>query len=175
MNWVDAAIVIIFLFFVVTAFNAGLIREVIGIAATVVGFVVAGLFYDDIAESLLTSIDNVTTANVIAFLAIFSAITVAGQLLAMLVHPAVVIMQLGVLDQLLGAGFGALKAIVIIEVLLILMITYPRYDMDRRIDESQLGPLLLDAATPITEMLPDEFGARVDQFTGGNLPGLDPQ
>ncbi|HEY8172615.1 MAG TPA: CvpA family protein [Dehalococcoidia bacterium] len=173
MNWIDAAIVLVFLFFIITAFNAGLIREVIGIAATIVGLVVAGLFYDDIAESLLSSIDNTTTANVIAFLAIFSAITIAGQLLAMLVHPAVVIMQLGVFDQLLGAAFGAVKAIVIIEALLILMITYPRYDMDKRIDDSQFGGMLLDGSSPITQMLPKEFGARVDQFTGGNLAGLN--
>jgi membrane protein required for colicin V production len=172
MNWVDAVIAITFLFFVVTAFQAGLIREVIGITSTIVGVVVAGLFYDDIADSLLNGIDNVTTANVIAFLAIFATITVAGQLLAMLVHPAVVIMQLGVFDQLLGAMFGALKAVVIIEALLILMITYPRYDIDKRIDESQFGGYLLDASQPITEILPKEFGARVDQFTGGNLPGL---
>lgn len=173
MNWVDAAMVIIFLFFVVTAFNAGFIREVIAIASTVVGVVVAGLFYDDIADSMLSSIDNVTTANVIAFIVIFAGITVAGQLLAMLVHPAVVLMQLGVFDQLLGAVFGAAKAVVIMTALLILMVTYPRYDMDEYIDESQFAPWLLEASEPLTSILPDEFDARVDQFTSGNFRTIE--
>lgn len=174
MTWVDAAIVIVFLFFIVTAFNAGFIREIIGMASAIVGVVAAGLFYDDVADALLSGIDNVVTANVVAFLFIFIGITLAGQLLAMLVHPAVVVMQLGIADQLLGAAFGAAKAFIIVEALLILMITYPRYDMDERIDDSDFASIVLDASRPITEILPDEFGTRVDQFLDGSTADPTP-
>jgi hypothetical protein len=75
MTWVDAAIVIVFLFFIVTAFNNGFIRETLGMASAVLGVVLAGLFYDDIADSMLSSIDNVTTANVVAFLVIFVGVS----------------------------------------------------------------------------------------------------
>ncbi|MEX2226575.1 MAG: CvpA family protein [Dehalococcoidia bacterium] len=164
MNWIDAAIVIIFLFFIVTAFQAGLIREVIGITSVVLGVVLAGLFYDDVADSVLSPIDNETTAAVIGFLVIFIGIGLAGQLVAMLIHPAVVIMQLGIADQLLGAAFGAAKAFVIIEALLILFITYPRYDMEKRIDDSEFATAMLDAARPVLRILPDEFTTNLDRF-----------
>jgi membrane protein required for colicin V production len=166
MNWIDAAIVIILLFFLVTAFQNGLIRETISMASAVGGVVLAGFFYDDVADALLGSIDNETTKSVVAFLIIFAGVTVAGQLVAILVHPAIVIMQLGIADQLLGAAFGIVKGFVIIEALLILMVTYPRYDMDKRIDDSNFGTRMLDMAEPVLKVLPQEFDARVGQFTG---------
>jgi len=164
MNWIDAAIVLIFLFFIVTAFQAGFIREVIGIASVVVGVVAAGMFYDEVADSFLQPIDNQTTAAVIGFLIIFIGIGVAGQLLAMLIHPAVVLMQLGIADQLLGAAFGAAKAFVIVEALLILFVTYPRYDIDKRIDDSEFANVMLDAGRPVLRILPDEFTTNLDRF-----------
>lgn len=172
MSWLDAAIVIVFLFFIVTAFQNGFVREIVSMASAIVGLVLAGLFYDNIADSLLSSIDNVPTKDVIAFLIIFGGVSIAGQLVAMLVHPAVVIMQLGIADQLLGAAFGAVKAFVIIEALLILMVTYPRYDMDKRIDESDFAGIMLDAATPVLKILPSEFDSRVDQFNKNGIIGL---
>ena len=164
MTWVDVGIVVIFLFFIVTAFSAGLVREIISTGATILGMVLAGLFYRDIADSLLTSIDNETTASVVGFLIIFVGITLAGQLLAMVVHPAITVLQLGMMDQFLGAGFGAVKAFVIIEVLLVLFVTYPRYDLDTRIDDSQFATTMLEMSQPIVKVLPVIFEKKVDAF-----------
>ncbi len=166
MNWIDAAIVIIFLYFIVTAFSAGFIREIVGMASAVLGVVLAGLFYGDLAGSLLSSIDNRTTANVVGFLIILAGVGLAGQALAMLVKPAVTVMQLGMFDQLAGAGLGALKAFVLVEVLLILFVTYPRYDLDKRIRDSEFASKMLDAAPPLLKIMPDVFHAKVDQFKG---------
>lgn len=166
MSWVDAAIVIIFLYFIVTAFSAGFIRETVGMAAAIAGVVLAGLFYDEMADKVLSGIDNNTTAAVVAFLIIFGGVTLAGQAVTMLIKPAVTVMQLGVFDQLLGAAFGAVKAFVIVEALLILFVTYPRYDIDKRIDESEFASRMLNASPPLLKVLPDNFQAQVDQFTG---------
>lgn len=166
MTWVDAVIVIVFLYFIITAFSAGLIRETIGTAAAVLGAVLAGLLYDNVRETLLSSIDNDTTASFVGFLIIFLGVSIAGQLLAMLVHPAVTVLQLGIVDQLMGAVFGAVKAFVIIEVLLILFVTYPRYDLDKKIRDSEFASRMVDASTPILKIMPDVFRSKVDAFNG---------
>jgi membrane protein required for colicin V production len=166
MSWIDAVIVIIFLYFIITAFNAGFIRETIGMGAAVLGAVLAGLFYEDIADTLLSSIDNETTARVVGFLIIFVGVAVAGQVLAMLVHPAVTVLQLGILDQLLGAAFGGVKAFIIVEVLLILFVTYPRFDLENKINDSEFAALMVNGATPILKILPDIFDKKVDAFNG---------
>ena len=166
MSWIDAVIVIIFLYFIVTAFSAGFIRETIGTASTVLGTVLAGLFYGDVADSLLSSIDSRTTASAVGFLIIFVGITVAGQVLAMLVHPAITVLQLGIVDQILGAGFGAVKAFMIIEVLLVLCVTYPRYGLDKKISDSEFATRMLDVSAPVLKILPDVFHNKVDAFKG---------
>lgn len=164
MTWVDAAIAVLFLYFVIAAFQAGFIREIIGMAASLLGAILAGLFYGNVADTLLTSIDNPTTASVVGFLIIFVAITLAGQLLALLVHPAVTVLQLGIFDQILGAGLGAVKAFLIIEVLLVLFVTYPRFNMDQRIRDSTFGSKLVDVSAPVVRVLPDVFRKQVDAF-----------
>lgn len=167
MTWIDAAIVVILIFFIVTAFQAGLVREIIAFAATLAGLVVAGLFYDDIRESLLTSIDNDTVASAIAFFAIFATFTIAGQLLAMVVHPMIQVLQLGMMDQFIGAGFGLVKGVILIVALLILMVTYPVWDLDEEIAKSDFAMRMLEASDPITTVLPDVFQSKVDAFTDG--------
>lgn len=164
MSWIDAAIVVIFLYFIVTAFSAGFVREIIGISAAILGIVLAGFFYDDVADTLLAAIDNDTTANVIAFLIIFGGLTIGGQVLGMLVHPAITILQLGMVDQLLGAVFGAVKAFIIVEALIILFITFPRYNIDDRIRDSDFASILVDASEPVQRILPDAFHNAVDAF-----------
>ncbi len=164
MSWIDAAIVIIFLYFIITAFNAGFVREMIGTAAAVLGAVLAGLFYRDVADTLLSSIDNETTSSVVGFLIIFLGVSVAGQVLALLVHPAITVLQLGIFDQLLGAAFGVVKAFIIVEVLLILFVTYPRYSLDKRIDDSEFASIMVNGSAPIVKILPDIFHNKVDAF-----------
>jgi membrane protein required for colicin V production len=173
MTWVDAAIVVIFLFFIVTAFQGGLVREMIAFAATLGGIILAGLFYDDLQDSLLGSIDNEPVASAIAFLTIFITITVAGQLLAMVIHPMIQILQLGMMDQFLGAGFGAVKAFILIEALLIVLVTYPLWDLDKEIAKSEFATRLLDASEPVTAVLPDIFKSTVDALDGPTGPLRD--
>ncbi len=164
MTWIDAVIIVVFLFFIITAFQAGFVREVIGTTAAIAGVILAGLFYDDLRDTLLSSIDNDTTANVIGFLVIFVGITLAGQLLAMVVHPAITVLTLGILDQFLGAAFGFVKAFIIIEVILILFVTYPRYHLDQKINDSEFASVMLKSADPVLKIMPDIFQRKVDAF-----------
>jgi membrane protein required for colicin V production len=175
MTWIDVGIVVIFIFFIVTAFQAGLVREVIGLGSAVLGVVLAGMLYDDIADSLLTSIDDTTTAAVVAFLIIFLGITLIGQLTAMVVHPVVTVFQLGLFDQILGGAFGAVKAFVIIEALLILFVTFPRYDLKDRIQGSEIAPKMLDASRPVLTILPSVFDQNVHPNEDLDCPTCTPQ
>ena len=79
MTWIDAVLVIVFMFFIITAFSAGFIRETIGTGVgDRSGAVLAGLFYDDVADTLLKGIDNETTSAVIAFMIIFFGVDDRG-------------------------------------------------------------------------------------------------
>jgi membrane protein required for colicin V production len=163
MNWLDIAIVLIVAFFAVTAFSAGLIRELVTLVSAVVGVAVAGLFHDDLARDVLVFIDDKDTANIVGFLVLLGAIYLAGQLIAIMLKQVAAILLLGWADRLGGALFGLLKGLVMVEVLLIAFVTF---DVGLRdaIQGSGLASVFLDAASVLLIILPDEFERAVDAF-----------
>lgn len=164
MNWLDGVIVAVILWFTFSAFQAGFIRETVTMVAAIVGAVLAGVFYQDLATNVLVFIDNDTLARIVGFAVIFGVTALAGQLLALILKPTADILQLGIFDQLAGAGFGFLKALVIIQVFLILFVTYPRWDLDKTINDSVFGSLMIKDTAVLVKVMPDEFQAQVDDF-----------
>ncbi len=167
MNWLDAAILALVVWFTFAAFQAGFIRESVTLVAALLGAVVAGLFYIDLAEDVLMFIDDEMTARIVAFAVLFSATALAGQMVALVLKPGVEFFQLGVFDQLVGAGFGVGKALIFIEIFLILFITYPKWGLDKTIDESFIGSLLIKNTPFVVRVLPSEFELSVDSFNAG--------
>ncbi len=165
MNWLDAAIIAVIIWFTLSAFQAGFVRESVTIMGAVLGVVLAGIFYTDLANGALTFIHSDTLAHIVAFAIIFGVTALAGQVLALVLKPTVNLLQLGVFDQLAGAAFGFLKAMVFIQVFLILFVTYPKWHMDKTINNSVFGSLIIDKTAVLTKILPHEFEAKVNDFT----------
>jgi len=165
VNWLDGVIVAVIIWFTFSAFQAGFIRETVTIVAAILGAVLAGIFYQELAEDVLLFIDNDTFARIIAFGIIFGAVALAGQMLALVLKPTVDLLQLGIFDQMAGAAFGFVKAMVFIQVFLILFVTYPKWDLDRTIDDSVFGSLIIEDTAVMVKILPDEFEAQVDDFS----------
>jgi membrane protein required for colicin V production len=163
MNWLDIAIVLVVAFFAATAFSAGLIRELVTLVSAVVGIVVAGLFYDDLARDVLVFIDSDDTANIVAFLVLLGAVYLAGQLIAIMLKQVAAILLLGWADRLGGALFGLLKGLVVVEVLLIAFVTFD-VGLDDAIEGSGLASVFLDAASVLLIILPADFERAVDAF-----------
>ena len=166
MNWIDGAIVVLILWFTFSAFQAGFIRETVTIVAAILGVILAGLFYQDLADDVLMFIDNETLGRLIAFGILFGATALAGQMLALVLKPTVNLLQLGIFDQLMGAAFGFVKAMVFVQIFMILFITYPKWGIDETIDESVFGSLIVEKTAVLVKIMPDEFEISVDTFTG---------
>lgn len=174
VNWLDIAIVVVIIWFVFSAFQVGFIRETVTVIAAVLGILLAGLFYEELAEDVLLFIDNQTLARIVAFGVLFGAVTLAGQMLALVLKPTVNLLQLGIFDQLAGAAFGLVKALVFIQIFLIVFVTYPRWGLDEDIDHSTFGSMMVERTALLVSLLPDEFEAGVDGFAEGvpaSLPG----
>jgi membrane protein required for colicin V production len=162
MNWLDAIILIAIIGFTVAAFRAGLIREVVTLVAVVVGVLIAGHYYDDLADDVLLFIKNDKAAKVIAFLSLFGSVALMGQLAAVLMKKTVSILLLGWLDHLAGAAFGLLKGLVLVELFLMFFATFPYLGLDDAIDGSGIAPLFLDNGPALLKLLPGEFNQAVE-------------
>jgi membrane protein required for colicin V production len=164
MNWIDAAIIILIAWFTFSAFSAGIIREIVTITGVALGIVLAGLFYKDLASDVRLAVDNENASNIIAFLLIFGSCTLAGQLAAMLLKQTASLLMLGMLDHLLGAGFGFVKGMAVVEVALILFVTFPAFGLKDHIHDSMFGPMFLNGIPILLRILPVEFRNAVNAF-----------
>jgi len=162
MNWLDPVILIALGGFTFAAFRAGLIREVVALVAVVVGVLVAGHYYDDLADDVLLFIKNDKAANAVAFLTLFGSVALLGQLAAFLIKQAVSLLLLGWLDHLAGGAFGLLKGLVLVELFLMFFATFPYLGLEKAIDGSGIAPLFLDNGAALLKLLPGEFNRAVE-------------
>ncbi len=163
MNWLDIVIVLVIAFFAISAFRAGLIREVVTLVSVVAGIVIAGIFYDDLARDVLTFIGDRETRLVVGFLVLLGAVYLAGQLIAVMLKQAAALLFLGWADHAGGALFGLIKGLIVVEVLLIAFVTF---DVGLRdaIDGSAIASVFLEASDVLLFILPNKFEVEVARF-----------
>lgn len=164
MNWLDFIIIFVILGFVVAAYSSGLIREVVTLIAVILGIVVAGVLYDNLAKDVLVFIDDEDVSRAISFLALFGAVYLLGQISAYILKRGASLMMLGWADKVGGAFFGLIKGVIVVQVLLILFAAYPSLHLDNAIDNSKIGRFFVDDVSFLLPILPREFGDRIDQF-----------
>jgi membrane protein required for colicin V production len=173
VNWLTIVLVLVIGFATYRAWRNGFIRELVSLSAVILGIPIAGLFYDSLFLKMNPIIDNEPLAKLISFIAILVGVIVAGQVAAHLLKRAVAMLNLGMADQLAGAGFGFLKAAIICQVVLIALIRFPSPDVRGTIDDSPVAKRLVDTAPLVLSVLPKGFNEATDAFLAGveNLDG----
>jgi membrane protein required for colicin V production len=165
MNWLDVVILGSLAWFTWAAYRSGLVREFVTLAAIILALPIAGLFYDRLATRLVEIVGDETAAAVVAFLMIFVAVIVAGQIASIALKQAVQLLHLGWADHSGGAFFGFLKGLLIVQALLILFITYPEPDFRETVADSPTASFLLDDVPLAEAFLPSEFETNVSEAT----------
>jgi membrane protein required for colicin V production len=164
LNWIDAVIFLLLAWFTYSAFNAGLIREIVTILGAIFAIALAGLFYLELAEDVRLVIDNEQTAEIVAFGIIFGAVILASQLIALFMKQTASFLMLGLFDSIGGAVIGLLKGFVFVEILLIIGITFESLGLERAINGSVMAPFFLDLLPVLRLILPGEFKSEIDSF-----------
>jgi membrane protein required for colicin V production len=164
MNWLDAVIVLVLVGFVASAYSAGLIREVVTLIASLVGVIVAGLLYDDLANDVLVFLDSEGAARAVAFLVLFASVYLIGQIIAYVLKTGAQLLMLGWADRLGGAVFGLIKGLVVVQVLLIVFAAFPSLGLDGAVGGSEIAPFFIDDASLLLNILPGEFNDRIADF-----------
>lgn len=167
MNWLSIALLVVIGLSTWRAFVNGFIRELVSLCVAILAIPIAGVFYDDLYRKLSPIISNETLAKLVAFLAILAGVIIAGQVVAHLLKRTVAMLNLGAADRLAGAAFGFLKAVIICQVVLIALVTFPEPDLQSTIDDSPLATALIDSAPMILAFLPKTFDAQIDLFKAG--------
>jgi len=161
-NAFDWMILFLLVWSIVLAFVRGIIRELFGLAGTILGLLLAAWNYPAFAAWLSRWITSLVAAEIIAFLLIAVLVMAICTLLGRLVRDTAHTVGLGFLDRMAGAGFGLLRGCVLgIGILMAVTAFLPPQAL---IAKSRLAPYFLAAAREVSFVVPQDLQTRI---TGG--------
>jgi uncharacterized membrane protein required for colicin V production len=167
MDWLSILLVAVIALVTWRAYVNGFVRELVSLCAVILAIPLAGIFYDDLYPKVNPIITNDTLAALVSFVSIMAGVIILGQVASHLIKQAVAVLNLGAADQVTGGLFGSLKAVIVIQVLLIALVHFPRPDIREAIDNSPVATGLLDYAPLPLAILPGDFDTAIDGFLDG--------
>jgi membrane protein required for colicin V production len=161
MTSLDLIVLAMIALSVVFAYFRGMVREVVALAAWIVGLVAAFRYMDQVATIFAGFDVTPTVRHVLAFVLILVVFMIAGALVAWVLRSAVRAVGLGFFDRFLGALFGVARGalIAVLFALVAGVTTLPRHDWWQN---SLVGPVLADSALALRPYLPGEWAERLD-------------
>ena len=142
MNWVDLLIAGAIAWTTFRGLRTGLIRQVVWLVAVVLGLLLAGTLYDDLSANLDFVIEDETTRNLVAFVAIIVGSVIAGMEIGEVLRTTATLLMLGPIDSLGGAAIGFIRGLIYVQLALVAFAVFPaNEDLAKGIDDSTLDLL----------------------------------
>jgi len=158
IGWMDIVLILVILVTVALGALKGFVRESVGIAATVGGFVLAAAYYPFGAGILDRWIKSASVARFLSFMAILVLTVVLGMLLVKILSRWIK-GPLKFLDRVFGMAFGLLQGVLICGALVFAQIVFP---VDKKaIENSRLAPYCFGLTKALIHLIPRELK---DQF-----------
>lgn len=158
MNWLDVLLLLILVVSVMSSFRKGLVREVLHLAAVVLGILLGAWFYGTVAEYLKPHVSSERVANFSGFLIIFCGVLLLGAIVSGIVGKFVRVTGLSFFDHLLGAGFGALRGVLVAVALLMGVMAFSKDGKPpQSVEESRLAPYISQASNVFADMAPHQL------------------
>jgi|YNPNPStandDraft_1061719.scaffolds.fasta_scaffold57337_3 membrane protein required for colicin V production len=154
LNWVDWVVLIILIIATILGFIKGLARQIVSLAALIVGFILAARYYVALAPSLRPAFANDTWSRLVAFLLIFIAFLFLGWIVGWIASK---LMKgpLRVVDIIFGGLFGFVKGALISAVFILALLLFPVGQKD--LDQSLLALPSLQLGQALIQLVPKEL------------------
>lgn len=160
MTAFDYAVLTVILASVLLGLWRGVVSEILALAAWVVAFLVARAEAAEVARWLAGQIADPGMRLAAAYVLVFVGVLLVFAIARMLISLMLKAVGLGLLDRLLGAGFGVLRGMVVVlmAVLVAGMTPLPKADWWR---DAMLAPPLETAVIAAKPWLPAEAAKRI--------------
>lgn len=154
MNWLDIVLLVLLAVTFILGIRKGLIRQVVGIAAVIIGLIVAVYNYSYIADFYMDLVSNRVVSQLLGFFTVFIAVLLVGWLVAALLSK-IMIGPLKFLNHILGGILGLLKGILIAGVIVFALLVFP---VDKRaLRQSELAPYCFKITEAIYYLIPESL------------------
>jgi membrane protein required for colicin V production len=161
MNWLDGVLILVLLLSTISAAQKGFTREIIGIAAAVIGLICGIWFYGLAGSFLLPYVSSPQIAHFIGFLIVFLGCVILGSIATSILRRFVKTVGLSWFDRLLGAVFGVARGTLIgLAVITALVAFAPAVQADSApvaVAESRIAPYIVAGANVLVSLAPREL------------------
>jgi membrane protein required for colicin V production len=140
--FIDVFFAAVLLFFAIGAAFKGLVRELFGKAAFILGTIAGVLLFRTVAARLAPLVSQPVLATILAFVLCFSLVFVAVKIVQHFVKRIFSGDILGSLDHALGFFFGLIEGIVVVWAVLWLLHTQPWIKVDALLNGSLFDKFL---------------------------------
>jgi len=157
MNWLDIVLGLIVLLSLIGGLRAGLVKEVIGLAALVVGLLCGLWFHGLVAGVLIPYLSSKHLANAIGFFVVLGGIVVLGALVIFILEKLVKLARLTWLNRLLGGVFGLVRGALVGAVIVLALMAFSAKPPPHSVAHSRLAPYVVDVAYVMAAVAPYEM------------------
>lgn len=157
MNLLDFLLIVILGYSVITGFASGFARVGIGFAAMLTGILCGFWFYGIPGHFFFSYFQSRTAANLLGFFVVFSAVVLAGGIIARLISAAFKWVGLSWLDRFLGAGFGFVRGMVLAVAVVTIITAFAPNPPPRFIVDAKTMPYALKAGSVMAAVAPHEL------------------
>jgi membrane protein required for colicin V production len=157
VNWLDIVLAVILLISILGGLRKGFSREIIGLAAALLGLLLASQFYRLAGQPLKPYIPQETLSSVAGFLIIFFGILIAGSILSSIVRHILKSAGLSTIDRLLGATYGLVRGSLAAVAVIVGLTTFTS---SKAVVQSRMAPYLIEASSLVAKAAPRGFAMR---------------
>jgi len=176
MHWVDIITIIVFLYFIYKSFHEGLLTTLFRLAGLIFGIVIAANMGHLASQFCMENFGwQQNFSDIAGYIIIFLLIILLAQILGYFLRTLINAVHLGWIDQLGGIIFGALKAAVLVSLILWLLFAIPADNLQKDIKQNSISYRMLGNFAPsLYETLVQPYlkdSDFKDQFDNILIPG----
>jgi len=157
VNWIDVILISILALTSILGVVKGLVKQVFGLLAVIIGLILALGFYSQASWLYLRFISNEVLAHFLGFLTIFLIVLCLGWVSSYGLSKFIK-GPLKLLNNILGGGLGLLKGILICGVVVFALLVFPI--SKKALKGSALSPVCLQMTRAIISLIPEELKER---------------
>jgi membrane protein required for colicin V production len=156
MNILDIIIIVIVGYCLIRGIFRGLIKELSSIIGVLAAFYTAYSYYPKIAHLLRRWVTNSGYLNILSFFILFCLVFVIISMLGVIIKYLLNIAFLGWVDRICGAGFGVIKGILIVSVIVLTLTAFLQRGSPLLAD-SLLSPHVLFVSEKMAKVVPGDM------------------
>lgn len=156
MNILDIVVIVIVGYCLIRGIFRGLIKELSSIVGVLAAFYTAYSYYPEIAHLLRRWVTNSGYLNILSFFILFCLVFVIISMLGVIIKYLLNIAFLGWVDRICGAGFGVIKGVLIVSVIVLTLTAFLQRGSPL-LKDSLLSPHVLFVSEKMAKVVPGDM------------------